>query len=84
MLIGMRQSARPSNIATWWRYITKRAGMLDGRLTMENVTMSDTKQSAAETSAYQRRVEELEAEGLNRSDAQGVADAEQIMRRVEQ
>ena len=41
--------------------------------------MSDTKQSAAELSDYERRVEELEAEGLTRSDAQGVADVE-VMR----
>ena len=27
---------------------------------------------------YERRVRELEAEGLTRSDAQGVADAEEI------
>ena len=33
----------------------------------------------AELSDYERRVEELEAEGLTRSDAQGVADVE-VMR----
>ena len=31
---------------------------------------------------YAQRVEELEAEGLDRSDAQGVADAEQMKGRV--
>jgi len=79
MLTGMRPNATPSSIAKWWRYITKAAVNTAGRLTMENVTMSDTKQSAAELSDYERRVEELEAEGLTRSDAQGVADVE-VMR----
>jgi len=41
MLIGMRPSGKPSNIATWWRYITKAAANTAGRLTMENVTMTD-------------------------------------------
>lgn len=33
---------------------------------------------------WERRVEELEAEGMTRSDAQGVADAEWINRQVDQ
>ena len=31
---------------------------------------------------YEKRVKELEAEGLTRSDAQGVADAEELNRRT--
>jgi len=42
--------------------------------------MSNTKQTAADLSDYERRVQELEAEGLTRSDAQGVADAERMKR----